>query len=287
MDSTIENTDKEADFATEQLEESPEASSEEETEKTSEETGENAVENGTVAGRNLGEQSSSEINVDFETEKAGQNDGNTEQQAVEVVEIEEKVIIETLDEAKSVQGNAESVQESQDSIVVENRNETIDLLSNVETETQFRTSEIHSEPVEPPGEVKQRQEWTDLLGNGLLKKKVSFYIILSGMHDAIMCILCMILTCTGLCGMKLLCIGCCTKYLLIYYCIAGCAWRHVRSTLLTFHTGQYRQNSIPECFLEKMDVRVCLHGESYPNLYNIEDHIQIFTILLFGFTRKV
>ncbi|CAB3981968.1 peptidyl-prolyl cis-trans isomerase FKBP8-like [Paramuricea clavata] len=172
MDSTIENTDKEADFATEQLEETPEASSEEETEKTSEETGENAVENGTVAGRNLEEQSSSEINVDFETEKAGKNDGNTEQQAVEVVEIEEKDIIETLDEAKSVQGNVESVQETQDSIVVENRNETIDLLSNVETETQFRTSEIHSEPAKPPGEVKQQQEWTDLLGNGLLKKKI-------------------------------------------------------------------------------------------------------------------
>ena len=188
MDSTIENTDNKAEFVTEQVEETPQVPNEEKTADDPDETGENAVENGAVVDRNLGDESNitePEVNVDFETERAEGNNENTDKETIEIVEIEEK-IIEVLEEAKSVEDNAQTAQET---LV------TMNLTAKEESETQPGTSEINIEPTEPPEEATQPPEeatqperWIDLLGNGLLKKKVSFCLSSSNVdnwYDAI------------------------------------------------------------------------------------------------------
>ena len=176
MDSTIENAENKEEFVTEQLDVSPEAFSEEKAAGDPEKTNENADENGTFADRDVVEEkANSEVNIDQESEKAATNIDNTNKEGLEVVEIEEKVIIETLDEAKSAE-DSDLAQKSQESTETGNVHDgTADLPLTQETESQPSISEIS--PAEPPEQAKQ-PECVDLLGNGLLKKKVRVHFVL-------------------------------------------------------------------------------------------------------------
>ena len=170
MDSTVENAENKEEFVTEQHHVTPEAFTEEKTAGDPENTGDNADENGTFADRDVVEEkANSEVNVDQESEKAATSIDNTDKEGLEVVEIEEKVIIETLDEAKSAE-DSDLAQKSQERTETGNVDDgTTDLPLTQETESQSSTSEIN--PAETPEQPKQ-PEFVDILGNGLLKKKI-------------------------------------------------------------------------------------------------------------------
>jgi hypothetical protein len=164
MDSAIENSENKEELVSEQLDVTPEAFSEEKTADESEVASENAGEKGTFS-----TQSNPEVNVDTkENEEAEGNIDNTSKEGVEIVEIEEKVIIETLDEAKSTEDSTLAGD------LLESVGNDTNLTSTEDTESQPSTSETNSSPSEPPEQTKQ-PEFIDLLGNGLLKKKVSVW----------------------------------------------------------------------------------------------------------------
>ncbi|XP_028407001.1 peptidyl-prolyl cis-trans isomerase FKBP8-like [Dendronephthya gigantea] len=169
MDSTVENAEKSADSLNEQSRKSAEVLAEEHGEIISEGGDEHASD----APKNLDGMSSSEVKVDSDTQTSGRNEENTEEEAVEVVEIEEKVIIETVDEGKHVEESPTNAEEER--LNITETIETIDLPSEDETVTpasEPSSLERQGEPAELPQEAKKQDEWTDLLGNGLLRKKV-------------------------------------------------------------------------------------------------------------------
>lgn len=163
----MENAENSADSLNEQSRKSPEIFGEEHGEVTSI----NEDERASHKDRNLEELSSSEVNVDSDTQKSGKSGGNTEEESVEIVEIEEKVIIETLDEAKHVEESPTNTE--QEDLNITETIETIDLPPEDETVSEPSSSEKQGEAAKQPEEAKKQDEWTDLLGNALLRKKVS------------------------------------------------------------------------------------------------------------------
>lgn len=170
----VDNSDMKADFSTKQRDETAEDSSECVTAKNSEERGEIAVEigkeNGIDADKHFEENAIDEENEDVGNENITESN---DEEVVEIVEIEEKVAIETVDEAE-----ADKKQVS----AGEDLNVTVDLSSIGIISKSSTFSETNSEQDEPI-DVKQQELWTDLLGNGLLKKKVSFSYILFPIMD--------------------------------------------------------------------------------------------------------
>ena len=162
MDSSIENNEDNAGVSAEQPEENSEGSGEEITTDTVEETGEIAVENENIGDRNSEEKLNPEVSSYTEIEKAEQS---MDKEGIEIVEIEEKVTIETLDEAKDAEESVEELQDTSGAISG-NTDDSADLPSSEGTSTQLDTTE-------PQEEESKQDEWLDLLGNGLLKKKVS------------------------------------------------------------------------------------------------------------------
>ena len=156
MDFTVENNEDNTGVSIEKPEENSEGSSKEKTTDTVEETGENAVGNKKVDDRNLEDKLNSEVSNENAEE-------STDRDAIEIVEIEEKVTIETLDEATDVQESVEVVHD----MSYTTADDKVDLTpSGDENRSQTDTTE-------PPQEEEKQDEWFDLLGNGLLKKKVS------------------------------------------------------------------------------------------------------------------
>ena len=150
MDFAAEKHEDNTGVSIEKPEENSEGSSKEKTTDTVEETGENAVGNKKVDDRNL----------EVSNENAEES---TDRDAIEIVEIEEKVTIETLDEATDVQESVEVVHD----MSYTTADDKVDLIpSGDENRSQTDTTE-------PPQEEAKQDEWFDLLGNGLLKKKVS------------------------------------------------------------------------------------------------------------------
>lgn len=161
MASTIENKENHSDFLTEEPEETLEPSGDKISEKSDEDEAENGDESSTGVGKNLDETSNSEINVNLESEKA---ETSADKNDIEIVEIEEKLIIETLDEAKDMDGLKQS-------------EENVEVSNNGSENVNPGTAEVNKEEIEPADTaIKEEDEWIDLLGNELLKKKVSFYI---------------------------------------------------------------------------------------------------------------
>ena len=164
MDSNTESTEVDPNFKPEEV---PEESSEEQTAKSVENIGENDVDDMTVGDsvvQTSGDKSSSEV---IGIDQTGANDGNTNKEDVEIVEIEEKVMIETLDEAKSAEDSPIQVQETLDSSDKNTNESKVEGIS-----MPSGSPELKTEEGKPSEEREKQDEWTDLLGNGLLKKKV-------------------------------------------------------------------------------------------------------------------